>query len=182
MEYSVYVAKTFMVALTKIGPVVGFIVFGYLIFIKLPFLLFRSSLRASRDYDQSPVAMREEYKKAYTVNDYNKFMNQQARLEASSTKKDEPKQEEKQERRKEERKKEAPRAEKPTGISPEENIFSFSAGQRFTKDELKKRYRDLLKESHPDKVAAMGPDFKKLAEVKTKEINSAYQKLKAKAA
>ncbi len=193
-----YVAKTFMVAFTKIGPVLGFIFFGYLIFIKLPFLLFRSSLRASREFDSTPVVTKPEYKEGYTVNDYNKFMKRQARLEAASAPHEEakqetkqeakqeqkqgPKQEQRQEKRKEERKKEAPKAERPSGISPEENLFSFGAGQRFTKDELKKKYRDLLKQSHPDKVASLGPDFKKLAEVKTKEINSAYEKLKSKAA
>ena len=201
MDYSLYVAKTFAVALTKIGPVAGFIIFGYLIFIKLPFLVFRNSLRSSRSYEVAPARMQEEYKENYNVKDYNNFLRRQSRLESSglqkteekkSEKKEEPRQEKKEskegpkqqahgERRQKERPHSPPREEK-TGISPEESIFQFSAGQRFTKNELKKRYRDLLKQSHPDKVAALGEDFKKLAEMKTKEINSAYEKLKPKAA
>jgi DnaJ like chaperone protein len=47
---------------------------------------------------------------------------------------------------------------------------------------LKKRYFELLKQNHPDRVASMGPDFKKLAENNTKEINKAFETLKKKAA
>jgi DnaJ-domain-containing protein 1 len=187
MDYSVYVAKTFTVAFTKIGPVVGFIVMGYFIFIKLPFLIFRNSLKSSREFDPTPMPVRDEAKPQYNPQEFQRFMNSQARLESSQ--KEEPKKEQKEQKKeepkkdqkKEERGKET-RAEKPSGISPEEVVFQLQPGQRYTKDELKKRYRDLLKESHPDKVAAMGADFKKLAEHKTKEINSAYEKLKVRAA
>jgi DnaJ like chaperone protein len=50
-----------------------------------------------------------------------------------------------------------------------------------TQSDLKKRYFELLKQNHPDRVASMGHDFKKLAEKNTKEINKAYEKLKKKA-
>ena len=65
-------------------------------------------------------------------------------------------------------------------ISPE-TLFEIRPGQKFTKQELKQKYFELLKMNHPDKVASLGKDFKKLAEQNTKEINSAYDKLKAKA-
>ena len=191
-----YVAKTMTVAITKIAPMAGFAVMGWIIFIKLPFLLFKNSLRASRQefQVQELPRTREEYKPDYSVKDYDKFLKQQSRLNAGESekkaeakeepkaeKKEKPKQEQRQERRKEERKQTAAPKEK-SGISPEETLFSLQAGQRYTKEDLKKRYHDLLKQSHPDKVASMGPDFKKMAELKTQEINSAYEKLKARAA
>ena len=71
--------------------------------------------------------------------------------------------------------------EKSKDISAE-RIFEFSEGQSFTKEELRKKYHELLRQNHPDKVALLSPDFKKLAEQKTKDINTAYEKLKKKAA
>jgi hypothetical protein len=60
-------------------------------------------------------------------------------------------------------------------------IFELKPGEIISKSELKKRYHELLRLNHPDKVAALGNDFKNLAEKKTKEINTAYQELKKKA-
>ena len=62
-----------------------------------------------------------------------------------------------------------------------EEIFEIPEGQVLNKSELKKRYFELLKMNHPDKVASLGNDFKVLAEKKTKAINSAYDELKKKA-
>jgi hypothetical protein len=96
-------------------------------------------------------------------------------------------QQNKKEQPKKEHKKEEPKREPPTrpaadlGPSPE-SVFELLPGQKLTPNELKSRYHELLKQSHPDRVASMGPDFKKLAEKKTKEINDAYAKLKKKAA
>ncbi len=178
MDYPVYVAKTLTIALTKIGPVVGFIVMGYFIFIKLPFLIFRNSLKSSREFEPTQVQ--------HNPQEFQRFMNSQARLE--SAQKEVPKQdtrqekkEEKKEEPKQEKKKASPKQEKPQGISPEENVFQFQAGQRFTQQELKRRYRDLLKQNHPDKVAGLSDEFKNLAEKKTKELNAAYSKLKDRA-
>ena len=64
-------------------------------------------------------------------------------------------------------------------LTPEE-IFNIKGGQVFSESELKKRYFELLKQNHPDRVASMGEDFKKLAEKNTKDINDAYEKLKRK--
>ncbi len=46
-----------------------------------------------------------------------------------------------------------------------------------SKDEIKKAYRRLSKEHHPDKVLHLGEEFQKLAEEKMVEINKAYQAL-----
>jgi hypothetical protein len=48
-----------------------------------------------------------------------------------------------------------------------------------TVDEIKKAYRRLVNTYHPDKVIHMGEEFQKLAEIKFKEIQEAYQQLKA---
>lgn len=46
-----------------------------------------------------------------------------------------------------------------------------------TQDEIKQAYRRLVKQFHPDVVAHLGDDFKKLAEQKMKAITDAYQRL-----
>ena len=45
-------------------------------------------------------------------------------------------------------------------------------------DEVKKAYRKLVVRYHPDKVAHLGDDIQKSAEVKIKKINEAYEQIK----
>jgi len=47
-------------------------------------------------------------------------------------------------------------------------------------EEVKNSYRRLSKEYHPDKVAHLGEEFRRIAEEKMKEINVAYNHLKKK--
>ena len=57
-------------------------------------------------------------------------------------------------------------------------VLGLQAGAGF--DEIKKAYRKLSKEYHPDKVSHLGEEFRKVAEEKMKEINVAYNHLKKK--
>jgi DnaJ like chaperone protein len=45
-------------------------------------------------------------------------------------------------------------------------------------DEIKKAYRDLAKKHHPDRVAHLGEDVKKAAELKFTKLNAAYEAIK----
>ena len=47
--------------------------------------------------------------------------------------------------------------------------------RRVTLEELKKQHRARIKAYHPDKVAALGPKLRELAEEETKKINAAYE-------
>lgn len=48
-----------------------------------------------------------------------------------------------------------------------------------TDDEVKKAYRKLAKEHHPDRVAHLGEDMRKAAEEKFTKLNQAYERIKA---
>jgi DnaJ like chaperone protein len=45
--------------------------------------------------------------------------------------------------------------------------------------EIRRAYKSLMSQYHPDKVASLGPELKDLCERKTKEINSAYDRAMA---
>ena len=45
---------------------------------------------------------------------------------------------------------------------------------KLTPEEIKKRYRELMTQYHPDKVRSMGDEIREVAERKAKEINEAY--------
>lgn len=178
MEPVEYYIKTLTAAFKNIGPLVAFIVGGYFIFVKMPFLLFRKSM------DEQKKKMADENKdvlkvEKYTVEDYKKFQETVKLLNA----KEQPKQEQKKE---EGPKKEGPKKEKPgprpsPGAKSPEEVFNLKPGESISQSELKKRYIELIKQNHPDRVASMGHDFKKLAENNTKEINKAFDALKKKA-
>jgi DnaJ like chaperone protein len=47
-------------------------------------------------------------------------------------------------------------------------------------DAIKAIYRKRIAQYHPDKVLAMGPEIREIAEQKAKEINEAYEYFRAK--
>lgn len=49
---------------------------------------------------------------------------------------------------------------------------------QISKNDIIKRYKDLVVKYHPDKVSHLGKEFQLLADIKIKEINSAYDYLK----
>ena len=49
-----------------------------------------------------------------------------------------------------------------------------------SQEDIKKAYRQLAGKYHPDKVEHLGEEFKALAEKRFKEIQQAYQELRAK--
>ena len=184
MDVTTYYITTLTNAAMKIGPIIAFIVVGYFIFFKLPFLfLLRNMGVAKKEFEQKKP---EEFQKDYSIENYKDF---QRRMKLMGPPKTESK---KEEPKKEEKKKEEPKArtqsqekkkytppprEREADVSAEK-VFSIKTGEVLTKEELRKRYHDLLRQNHPDRVASMGAEFQKLAEKNTKDINKAYEKLK----
>lgn len=203
MEPNYYV-NTIINSAKTLGPIAIFLIGGYLIFIKMPFLFLKKSMDTQKKKLQEENKGLEIAEQKYSVEDYKEFqrkmklMNAKAEvpklraLDNPDVKKEEPRKERREtprpeakrpepktEQKKEEVKRPAPAAAQ--GQTPEQ-ILGLKPNESFTKEELKKRYFDLLKQNHPDRVASMGEDFKKLAEKNTKEINRAYDKLKNRAA
>jgi DnaJ-class molecular chaperone len=59
--------------------------------------------------------------------------------------------------------------------SPEKRYMSiFGLQENVSEDEIKKRYRELMSQYHPDKVQHLGREFQQMAEEKTREIQKAY--------
>lgn len=189
-----YYITTLTAAFKNIAPIAVFLIGGYFIFFKLPFLFLRKNMAEQKKKmeEDAPQIQKEE---RYTVEHYQEFqktlklMNggqkeepkqQQKKTENTrQEKKQEHKQEQKREQ-KQERTQRPSRPESPAARSPEE-IFNLRPGEKLSSGELKKRYFELLKQNHPDRVASMGAEFKKLAEKNTKEINTAFEALKKKA-
>lgn len=164
-----YYLTTITKALTKIGPLLAFIVVGYFIFFKLPFLLFLKNMKKNKDEQGVKPEVSELKKGNYSIDDYNRFLRQKKQIEAPEN--------------------QSPRKPAPLQIedggrqgkfivpdSPEA-LFEIKLDQKISKEELKKKYYELLRQNHPDKVANLSPEFKKLADRKTKQINEAYEKL-----
>jgi DnaJ domain len=177
-----YYITTFTNAFKNIAPLIAFAIGGYVLFIKGPFWFLKKSMNEQKkkiDEDNKNLKASEKY----TVEDYKAF---QRKLKLMYEVKEEPEIHGKSERPKQQGKPKAEKKDPPPGkktsasASPEE-LFNFTPGETFSQAELKKRYYDLLKQNHPDRVASMGQDFKKLAEKNTKEINKAFEALKKKA-
>jgi DnaJ-domain-containing protein 1 len=70
-----------------------------------------------------------------------------------------------------------PNPKKP--ISPKTRVAleTFGLGEEATFEQVRRAYREHVKLYHPDTVAHLGPELRSLAEMKTKQFNSAYQTL-----
>jgi DnaJ-domain-containing protein 1 len=190
MDASTYYINTLTTAFQKLAPIIAWALAGYFIFIRLPFLLFLKNMKDSKLTGPQELQLEDDEatkrkKEQDNVNDFNRRMKilggASQNEQKKSEKKTEQKTEQKKEQRKEQRKEESKKRPSPSKDASAENLFELRPGQNFTKDELRKKYHELLKMNHPDKVASLGQDFKKLAEQKTKDINSAYNKLKSRA-
>jgi len=53
-------------------------------------------------------------------------------------------------------------------------VLNVSSGADI--QEIRRAYKSLMSQYHPDKVASLGPELKEICERKTKEINSAYDR------
>jgi DnaJ-domain-containing protein 1 len=215
MNVANYYVTTLTNAAEKIGPIVLFIVVGYLLFIKLPFYFAMRVHQENKPKEEEPKKSPSLDQKTYfesrpkiDPNSHRQQMNQRKEEDLAKQKRKEQEREEekhRQERKKAEREKARAQEELKSKKKEEESkkrekqeskhkstpplqtssnaceIFELKPDEIISKAELKKRYHELLRQNHPDKVAALGHDFKNLAEKKTKEINTAYEELKKKA-
>lgn len=163
-----YYVTTFTNAFKKLLPLGIFFLGGYFIFFKLPFFLLRKNLLKEKS---KLIEKNEEPPKKIDSKERSKSHEREQNIRDKSRGKNTESFSHKE------------KIKKETGhkknLTPEE-IFNIKGGQVFSDSELKKRYFELLKKNHPDRVASMGEDFKKLAEKNTKDINDAYEKLKKK--
>ena len=60
---------------------------------------------------------------------------------------------------------------------PEGGIAILNLSSTATRDQIRKAYRAAIKQYHPDNFAGLSPEFRELAEEKSKQINLAYRKL-----
>ena len=62
-------------------------------------------------------------------------------------------------------------------FDPVEAGFAETLGleKPYAEEEIKSAYRKLIAQYHPDRVSAMGPEIREVAETKAKEINEAYE-------
>jgi DnaJ-class molecular chaperone len=67
----------------------------------------------------------------------------------------------------------APSSNAPSQVLDPYEVLEVS--QNASPDELKAAYYKKLAQYHPDKVAHLGDELKKLAQVKTKDIIAAYE-------
>jgi DnaJ-domain-containing protein 1 len=65
----------------------------------------------------------------------------------------------------------------PSDLSEAFALFGLQTGAFF--DDVSAAYKKLATQNHPDKVAHMAPEFRQLAERKMRELNAAYDQIRA---
>lgn len=72
------------------------------------------------------------------------------------------------------------RYQKGASVSDKNKYYTILGVKKgASQDEIKKAYRSLIKKYHPDVVAHLGDEFKKVNEKKARELTEAYDALKA---
>ncbi len=183
MDPANYYITTLTTAFKNLAPIAVFLLGGYLLFIKGPFLLLRRSMREQKEKlgqeGTSATALTEKLSGEKVTASTKQGTT--AKIAApKSERKPGPTSHARGDSKREDRR-EAPRQKSGTRERAPEEVFEISSHAVLNASELKKRYFELLKQNHPDRVASMGPEFKKLAEKNTKEINRAYEALRKKA-
>ncbi|HLW56215.1 MAG TPA: DnaJ domain-containing protein [Bacteriovoracaceae bacterium] len=189
MDAGQYYITTLTNAAMKLGPLVFYILAGYFLFIKLPFLLYYRNLQKSKNPQgstQNNESIDMDFQKKMEEERRKEFEERMKNL-GGNKQKDETKREDKSQSTGNQKKtsnentahRKKQHSQKPNEqiqATPEEILFKLKPGKTFTAQELKKIYHKLLKENHPDKFRT--DHQKEYAEAKTKKINEAYQKLK----
>jgi Pyruvate/2-oxoacid:ferredoxin oxidoreductase gamma subunit len=202
MDPATYYATTLTNAAKNLGPIILYLIAGYLIFIKLPFMLMMKVNKENKpkvedDFKGPKLENKPGFKPPQDTKIKLDSMSHTERMQQRAKEIDEQIKRKEKEREEERLRQEKKKAERDNAKAQEEaekkskeaaknappltaaaKVFDFKLGEEITKKELKKRYHKLLRENHPDKVAE---DKKTLAEKKTKEINSAYEELEKKA-
>jgi DnaJ-domain-containing protein 1 len=62
-------------------------------------------------------------------------------------------------------------------LNPGEAWLELDLPTRASGEEIRRAYRQQCQLFHPDKVASLGPELKRVAEAKMKRINAAYELL-----
>jgi len=71
-----------------------------------------------------------------------------------------------------------PETEIPAGGEPFDPYRILDVDRSATKEDIREAYRRLASQYHPDKVAHLGEEFRKLAEIKFKDVQRAYDMLR----
>ena len=71
------------------------------------------------------------------------------------------------------------KAETRKAAEPKDPYTVLGVTKGASSQEIKNAYRRLASQYHPDKVLHLGLEFRELAEIRFKEIQSAYQELKS---
>ena len=71
----------------------------------------------------------------------------------------------------------APKQKRPMPPDVRSALVAFGLDEEASFEDVRRAYREHVKQYHPDKVAHLGAELRKLAEMKTKEFNAAYHKL-----
>ena len=70
-----------------------------------------------------------------------------------------------------------PKRKRPVSPEARAALETFGLGEEATYEHVRRAYREHVKQYHPDMVTHLGPELRRVAEMKTKQFNSAYQTL-----